>query len=235
VLLECFGSSEYYKMILKVRSEKIEFGYIFDSPVAFSDRSSLVGLLSHGAGELGPLGATLCVNLNEREDNTMRKIQIFLVGLLLVVAVHPQQAAAKSTLSLTLKTGQKYHEIQLISLQPQSLTFWAYGDTLQVKRNAIYSMEMHRPNRGGLGFIIGGVLGCVVGASEAHNTTGVGEGIVAPAYPAWYGIFGGLIGEFIGLFASRDYTYHLAEMEPAEAQESLEWLMQKFQLQPSGT
>jgi len=165
----------------------------------------------------------------------MRNIRIILVGLLVVVALYPHLVEGKSTLSLTLKTGQQYHEIQLITLQPHSLTFWAYGDTMTVARHTIYSMQIHRPNRGGLGFVIGGVLGCLVGASEAHSRTGFGEGLVAPAYPAWYGIFGGLVGEIIGLFASRDYTYHFAEMEPKEAEASLEWLMKKFQLQPSGT
>jgi len=56
-VLECFGSSECYEIILDVWSEKFWFGGIFGSLVAFSIHLRLVVIFSQGAGELGPLGS----------------------------------------------------------------------------------------------------------------------------------------------------------------------------------
>jgi len=56
VLSERFGSSEAYEVVLNVKSEKFPLGFIFGSLVAFSDRWKIIGILSQGAGELGPLG-----------------------------------------------------------------------------------------------------------------------------------------------------------------------------------
>ncbi len=38
-------------------------GSIFENLVAFSERRQFVGNLSQGAGELGPLGKHICVNI----------------------------------------------------------------------------------------------------------------------------------------------------------------------------
>jgi len=57
LILERFGSSECYEVILNGRSEKVEFRCIFRSSVAFSNCCIFFDRIEQGAGELGPLGS----------------------------------------------------------------------------------------------------------------------------------------------------------------------------------